>query len=166
MSRLFWEWRKRNLERIFYLFAICIVMLAIAMVSGACTGNINLRDPNDRFMVAQEGFNSALDSYLRNYSLADPATQADWKANIWPHFQDANAALTAWDKATLDTNKERAYLALEDVLFDILRKYKLETPEPQVKKEGAHDTVRLSALGNAYQNGYIAVHPLAADPHR
>ncbi|MHC4230145.1 MAG: hypothetical protein ACYSW0_22135 [Planctomycetota bacterium] len=165
MHKLFWEWRRRNLDRIFYLFAICIVLLAIAMVSGGCTGNINLRDPNDRFMVAQEGFNSALDSYLRNYALADPATQADWKANIWPHFQEANAALTAWDKATTDTNKERAYLALEDVLFDILRKYKLETPEPEAKKEGANDTVRLSFAGNGYQNGYKSIHALAADPY-
>lgn len=163
MSRLFWEWRRRNLERIFYLFAICIVTLTIALISGGCTGNINLKDPNDRFMVAQEAFNSALDSYLRNYALADPATQASWKENVWPHFQEANAALTAWDKATTDTNKERAYLALEDVLFDILRRYKLETPEPEVKKEGGHDTIRFSSLGNSNQNRYITVPALAAN---
>jgi hypothetical protein len=107
-------------------FVFVLVLLTFAF---SCAGNIDLKDPNDRFMVAQEGFNSILSSYLRNFALADRVTQADWNLNIWPHFKEANNALTAWDKATSDTNKERAYLALEDVLFDVLRKYQLEAPE-------------------------------------
>ena len=106
-----------------------ILVLVLLTFAFSCAGSIDLKNPDDRFMVAQEGFNSVLSSYLRNFVLADPVTQASWRINIWPHFQEANAALTAWDKATSDTNKERAYLALEDVLFDILREYKLEVPE-------------------------------------
>ena len=151
----------RKLERPCYVIAIVVMILSIAWLNTGCaTGNIDLKKPDDRFMVAQEGFNAVLGSYLRNYALADSATQAEWKKEIWPHFVEANTALDAWNDVRTDPSKERAFMALEDVLFDILRKYNLE------KKEGAHDTARFLVAGNAYQNRYITVHALAADPYR
>ena len=36
MSKLFWRWRRHRMERFFYLFAIFIVMMGIALLSGGC----------------------------------------------------------------------------------------------------------------------------------
>lgn len=105
------------------------LVLVLLTFTFSCAGNIDLKSPTDRFMVAQEGFNVALKSYLRNYQLADSATRAEWNVNIWPWFLRADKALSAWDAATTDINKERAYLAVEDILFDLLRKYKIKMPE-------------------------------------
>jgi len=119
MSRLYWEWRRRNLERILYLVAIVLTMMAIALASG-CSGNIDVTNPNDRFMVAQDGFNAALSSYNYQLRTADAATKAKWKEDIWPHFVTANEALNAWDESRNDAVKERAYTNLQRSLFDIL----------------------------------------------
>jgi hypothetical protein len=131
MSRLFWEWRRRNLERILYLAAIVLTMMAIALASGCNKGNIDVTNPDDRFMVAQDGFNAALSSYNYQLRTADAATKAKWKEDIWPHFVTANEALNAWDESRNDAVKERAYINLQRSLFDILIKTGIIEEEPQ-----------------------------------
>ena len=123
MNRLYWEWRRRKLERVFYIIAIVTMLMGIAVFASGCpSSTIDMTRPDDRFMVAQDGFNAALSSYNYQLRSADEATKAKWKEEIWPHFKTANEALTAWDDARGDADKERAYINLQRTLFDILER--------------------------------------------
>ena len=105
-------------------------LLAVALVLcfAACaplTGRV--LTPDQKYVEALTLFNSVYRTYLDEYDLASPATQAEWKAKIDPAMARASKALDLWGKALKGEGSpvttERAFRLVKDEALSLLFEY-------------------------------------------
>lgn len=108
---------RKNRNRIFMVFGV----LALFLIVGCATTQLGKR------VQTLATWNDMLESYKYQYSVADQATRAVWKKEVWPIVKDANEAYLALDKAldkgTGIEEKRQAFLALKRKVVDLFIKY-------------------------------------------
>ena len=114
---------KHNINRIFMVFGV----LALFLVVGCATTQLGKR------MQTLATWNDMLESYKYQYSVADQATRAVWKAEVWPIVKEANDAYLTLDKA-LDEGagieeKRQAFLKLERKVIGLFLQYGIKKLE-------------------------------------
>jgi len=108
------------------LFVAAIVLYMLWMTGCApLTGRV--LTPDQKYVEALTLFNSVYRTYLDEYDLASPATQAEWKAKIDPAMARASKALDLWGKALKGEGSpvttERAFRLVKDEALSLLFEY-------------------------------------------
>jgi hypothetical protein len=100
------------------LVALCLmVMVGLGLGMASCTLNQNLT-PEAKYLQALKWFNDTQTTYLAQYKVAGPQTQADWHAKIDPLFDTGDQILDAWKKG--DASQEQLWIALQQNLIKML----------------------------------------------
>lgn len=104
---------------------VAIVVLAMIMSSLSFTGCSLLptksqEDTKQAYTVAIVAFADLSEDYANAYDLADPATQAKWKAEVDPRVLQAREALRLWKRSMDAGGGEEAKEAYDAILTDLV----------------------------------------------
>jgi len=72
--------------------------MTVLLLTAGC-GLSQIKDQEDKYLLARMEYNDLLTEYLALYNEQDPATQLDWKINIDPKWKAVRAALATWKGA-------------------------------------------------------------------
>jgi outer membrane lipoprotein-sorting protein len=96
---------------------LILTALALLIVVACAT------TPKGRYAQSLDSFDAVMDSYRYYFSMADPATQAEWNAKITPVMRQVSFALDQWKLAQYDIAKEQAYVNLYRQAMVLLIQY-------------------------------------------